>query len=68
MPDFELLIDGKMVPGAGSLEVINPATETLAGTCSRASESQLDEAVDAAQGALAGWAATPIAQRRQVVR
>ncbi|MGI9432297.1 MAG: aldehyde dehydrogenase family protein [Myxococcota bacterium] len=67
MPDFELLIDGKMVPGAGSLEVINPATEKLAGTCSRASESQLDEAVDAAQGALAGWAATPIAERRQAL-
>jgi len=67
MPDFELLIDGKMVPGAGSLEVINPATEALAGTCSRASEAQLDEAVDAAQGALAGWAATPIAQRRQAL-
>ena len=27
MPDFQLLIDGKMVPGAGSLDVINPATE-----------------------------------------
>ena len=67
MPDFELLINGKMVPGAGSLDVINPATEDLAGTCSRASESQLDEAVDAAQGALAGWAATPIAERRKAL-
>jgi acyl-CoA reductase-like NAD-dependent aldehyde dehydrogenase len=67
MPDFELLINGKMVPGAGSLEVINPATEDLAGTCSRASESQLDEAVDAAQGALAGWAATPIEERRKAL-
>ena len=67
MPDFELLINGKMVPGAGSLEVINPATEDLAGTCSRASESQLDEAGDAAQGALAGWAATPIEERRKAL-
>ncbi|MFP6640572.1 MAG: aldehyde dehydrogenase family protein, partial [Myxococcota bacterium] len=67
MPDFELLINGKMVPGAGSLEVINPATEDLAGTCSRASESQLDEAVDAASGALAGWAATPIEERRKAI-
>jgi len=64
MPDFELLIDGKMVPGAATLDVINPATEKLAGICSRASESQLDEAIDAAQGALAGWAATPIEERR----
>jgi acyl-CoA reductase-like NAD-dependent aldehyde dehydrogenase len=56
-----------MVPGAGSLDVINPATEELAGTCSRASESQLDEAVDAAEGALAGWAATPIEERRKAL-
>ncbi len=64
MPGFELLINGKMVPGAASLDVVNPATEALAGTCSRASEAQLDEAVDAAEGALADWAATPIADRR----
>jgi len=67
MPSFELLINGKMVPGAESLDVINPATEELAGTCSRASESQLDEAVEAAEGALAGWAATPIEQRRKTL-
>jgi len=67
MPAFELLINGKMVPGAASLDVINPATEELAGTCSRASESQLDEAVDAAEGALAGWAATPIEERRKAI-
>jgi acyl-CoA reductase-like NAD-dependent aldehyde dehydrogenase len=67
LPSFDLLINGKMVPGAGSLDVINPATEELAGTCSRASESQLDEAVDAAEGALAGWAATPIEERRKAL-
>lgn len=67
MPAFQLLINGKMVPGAASLDVINPATEGLAGTCSRASESQLDEAVDAAEGALAGWAATPIEDRRKAL-
>ena len=67
MPNFELLIDGKMVPGAAALEVINPATEGLAGTCSRASESQLDEAVEAANSAQAGWAATPIEERRKAI-
>ena len=68
MPNFELLIDGKMVPGAAALEVINPATEELAGTCSRASESQLDEAVEAASSALAPWAATPIEERRKAIQ
>jgi acyl-CoA reductase-like NAD-dependent aldehyde dehydrogenase len=67
MPDFELLINGKMSPGAYRLDVINPATEELAGTCSRASESQLDEAVDAAEAALPGWGATPIEERRQAL-
>ena len=67
MPNFELLIDGKMVPGAASLDVINPATEQLAGTCSRASESQLDEAVEAASSAQVAWAATPIEERRAAV-
>ena len=45
MPDFKLLINGKMVEGADTLDVINPATEELAGTCSRASEAQLNDAV-----------------------
>ena len=67
MPAFELLINGKMTPGAHSLDVINPATEQLAGTCSRASESQLDEAVNSAEAALAGWAATPIEKRRKAI-
>ena len=60
MPSFELLINGKMVPGVGALDVVNPATEALVGTCSRASESQLDDAVDAARGVLANWSAMPI--------
>jgi len=67
MPNFELLIDGKMVPGAASLDVINPATEQLAGACSRASESQLDEAIEAASSAQVAWAATPIEERRAAV-
>jgi acyl-CoA reductase-like NAD-dependent aldehyde dehydrogenase len=67
MPSYELLINGKMVPGARTLDVINPATEGLAGTCSRASASQLDEAVDAAEAAFPAWAATPIEERRAVL-
>ena len=67
MPAYELLINGKMVPGAHSLDVVNPATEGLAGTCSRASASQLDEAIDAAEAAFGGWAATPIEERRRAL-
>ena len=67
MPAYELLIDGNMVPGAESLDVINPATEELAGTCSRASEGQLNDAVEAAKVALPKWAATPIEERRRAL-
>ena len=67
MPDFKLLIDGEMVPGAHSLDVINPATETLAGTCSRASEAQLDDAVSAAERAFASWSTLPIEDRRKAI-
>ena len=67
MPGFEMLIDGKMVAGDATLDVVNPATETLAGTCSRASEAQLNQAVEAAQRAFPAWAATPIAERRAVL-
>ena len=64
MSDYSLLIDGKLVAGDATLDVINPATEELAGTCSRASEAQLDQAIAAAQAAAPGWAAKPIAERR----
>jgi acyl-CoA reductase-like NAD-dependent aldehyde dehydrogenase len=67
MPDFKLLINGKMVEGADTLDVINPATEELAGTCSRASEAQLNDAVAAARAAFPKWAATPIEQRREAL-
>ncbi|MCP5057852.1 MAG: aldehyde dehydrogenase family protein [bacterium] len=64
MTDYHLLIDGKLVAGNATLDVVNPATEELAGTCSRASEGQLNAAVDAASAAQPGWAATPIGERR----
>ena len=67
MPDFKLLINGEMVAGDHDLDVVNPGTEALAGTCSRASESQLDQAVEAARKALPSWAATPIEERRKAV-
>ncbi|MDJ0864939.1 MAG: aldehyde dehydrogenase family protein [Myxococcota bacterium] len=64
MSEFPLLIDGKLVAGDATLDVVNPATEAPAGTCSRASEAQLDAAVAAARAAWPAWAATPVAERR----
>ena len=64
---FRLLIDGELVDGDADLEVINPANETVIARCARASAAQLDQAVAAAKKAFAGWAATPIGERRACI-
>jgi len=67
MSDYNLLIDGKMIPGDTTMPVLNPATEEVLAQCPRASKAQLDKAVAAAKGAFPAWAATPIEQRRALV-
>ena len=67
MSDFNLLIDGKMVPGDQTMPVLNPATEEVLAQCPRASKDQLDKAVAAAKAAFPAWAATPIEERRKLV-
>src|SRR6202034_186828 len=67
MSDFNLLINGKMVPGDLTMPVLNPATEEVLAQCPRASKDQLDAAVAAAKAAFPAWAATPIAERRRLV-
>jgi NAD-dependent aldehyde dehydrogenases len=63
MNEFKLLIDGKLVPGTASLDVIDPATEEVIAKAPRADRAQLDEAVAAAKAAFPGWAARPIRER-----
>ena len=58
MTDYNLLIDGKMVPGDLKMPVLNPATEEVVAQCPRASKEQLDKAVAAAKAAYPAWAAT----------
>ena len=60
---FKLLIDGELVPGDAEMDVINPATGEVLDVCPRASERQLDQAVDAANSAFAAWARTSSAAR-----
>lgn len=57
MSDYKLLIGGKLVDGAQTMPVINPATEEAFATCPRASKAQLDEAVAAAKAAFPAWSA-----------
>jgi acyl-CoA reductase-like NAD-dependent aldehyde dehydrogenase len=64
---FNLLIDGKLVPGATTLDVINPATGKVLTKCARADKAQLDQAVAAAKKAFPRWSATSIESRRQIL-
>jgi acyl-CoA reductase-like NAD-dependent aldehyde dehydrogenase len=63
MSDFKLLIDGMLVEGASSLDVINPATGAILTTAPRADRAQLEEAVAAAKTAFPAWSATPLKKR-----
>lgn len=65
MSGYKLLLDGRLVDGAGMMDVINPATETVLSSCPRASEGQLDEAVAAAKAAFPAWADRAIDDRRE---
>ncbi|KRB85537.1 aldehyde dehydrogenase [Sphingomonas sp. Root710] len=64
MEEFKMLIGGRLVDGASSIDVINPASEDVVAACPRATEAQLDDAVAAAKAAFPAWAATPIDERK----
>jgi acyl-CoA reductase-like NAD-dependent aldehyde dehydrogenase len=65
--EFRLLIGGKLVPGASTFDVINPATEEVYARCPRADLDQLNQAVAAAKAAFPAWKATPLAERAKLL-
>ncbi len=60
---YKLLIDGALVEGAASMDVVNPATGQVFETCARADHAQLDQAVAAAKRAFPAWSALSYAER-----
>ena len=66
-PEYNLVINGRLIAGATTLDVINPATGQLLTRCARADKAQLDAAVSAAKLAFPAWSATPIESRRQTL-
>lgn len=64
MTEFKLLINGRLVDGKGSTDVLNPATEMVVAQCPRASHEQLDQAVAAAREAFPAWKASGHDRRR----
>lgn len=67
MSDYKLLINGELVSGDQSMDVINPATEQVLAACPRASEDQLNQAVAAAKAAFPAWSGQSIDERKAVV-
>ncbi len=64
----ELLIDGRLVPGAGpTIEAVNPATEQVTATVPTATLEQVDQAVAAARRAFPAWAATSPQERSAAI-
>jgi acyl-CoA reductase-like NAD-dependent aldehyde dehydrogenase len=63
MSEFRLLIDGQLVEGTDTLEVINPATGKVLMRAPRANRAQFEKAVAAARQAFAAWSATPFRER-----
>ena len=61
--ELGLLINGKLVKGVDTLDVINPATGRKLMTVPRADRAQLDQAVATAKAAFTPWSATPLPQR-----
>jgi len=58
-----LVIDGALLDGAGSFQVLNPADGSVVGSAQIADDAAVDAAVEAAQRAFPAWSALP-AERR----
>ncbi|MBS0612882.1 MAG: aldehyde dehydrogenase family protein [Proteobacteria bacterium] len=66
--EYRLLIGGRLVNGHGSMPVINPATGLAFVECPRASETQAEEAIQAAKKAFPQWAASAAGERQALLR
>jgi len=66
----KLYIDGQWVPssGTGTIEVVNPSTEEVAGHVPEGTPADVDRAVAAAVAAFETWGATEKDERRKVIQ
>lgn len=68
MTHYKLLIDGELRDGVGSIDVVNPADESVVAQCPIADEAMLNSAVDAAQRAFVSWRALSFSERGAYVQ
>jgi len=62
------LIDGKDVPTAGTIDVLNPSTGVAFAQIPRAGADEIDAAVTAARAASGSWRRTSAQHRAQILR
>lgn len=62
---YDLIIDGKAVAAEDHFPIHNPSTSEIIGWAPKASEAQLDQAVQAARAAFENWRDVDDAQRQQ---
>lgn len=67
MADLRLLIDGTLVDPGRTLDVVNPATQSVFRTVPRADATHVDQAVAAAKRAFPAWRDTSLSERRSAV-
>lgn len=65
--DYPMLINGKLVPGHRTLDVIDPSTGDVFATAACAAREDVNAAVEAAARAFPAWAATPLAERQAIL-
>ena len=70
MIQHQLYIDGAYTDSTGKdwIDVINPATEAVISRTPKATNADVDKAVQAAQKAQKAWELTPIIERGKIVR
>lgn len=66
--DYRMMINGQLVAGDASLDVINPATAKPFVACPRASAKELDAAVNAASEAFEMWKDVSVEERKSLLR
>ena len=65
---FHMLIDGKLVDGPTTFDVVNPATGQAFAKCPKADSALLKKAVAAAKAAFPAWSKRPIDERAGMVQ
>jgi len=65
--DFSLLVDGELVTTPETLDVVNPATDSVFARCPAAGRAELERAVAAARRAFPSWSESSFDDRTKLI-